>query len=96
VGRQALDLAGGQFQFSEAEVVRRGADPGKQPITARYGDDPADADDLANCVLEAREDYRSCLDDCANAAISLPRQWGSAGGTLAVIVGSTCGSLARR
>jgi hypothetical protein len=37
----------------------------------QYGDDPADADDLAGCIREARDDYRSCLDDCASAAISL-------------------------
>jgi hypothetical protein len=30
-----------------------------------YGDDPADAADLANCISEARDDYRSCLDNCA-------------------------------
>jgi hypothetical protein len=36
---------------------------------SRYGDDPADADDLANCVQEARDDYRSCLDDCAGAQL---------------------------
>jgi hypothetical protein len=35
--RQTLNLAGGQFKFGEAEVVRRRADPGKQPITARLG-----------------------------------------------------------
>jgi hypothetical protein len=29
-----------------------------------YGDDPADADDLATCIQAAREDYRSCLDSC--------------------------------
>jgi len=29
-----------------------------------YGDDPADAADLANCIREARDDYRSCLDNC--------------------------------
>jgi hypothetical protein len=39
----------------------------------KYGDDPADADDLARCIRDTRDDYRSCLDDCANAAISLPR-----------------------
>jgi hypothetical protein len=37
----------------------------------QYGDDPADADDLAGCIRETRDDYRSCLDDCASAAISL-------------------------
>jgi hypothetical protein len=39
---------------------------------SQYGDDPADADDLTNCIQEARDDYRSCLDDCGSAAISLP------------------------
>ena len=39
---------------------------------SQYGDDPADADDLTNCIHEARDDYRSCLDDCASAAISRP------------------------
>ena len=33
---------------------------------------PADADDLTDCIQQARDDYRSCLDDCASAAISLP------------------------
>ena len=42
---------------------------------SQYGEDPADADELANCIQEARDTYRSCLDDCASAAISLPRQW---------------------
>jgi hypothetical protein len=27
---------------------------------------------LTNCIQEAKDDYRSCLDDCARAAISLP------------------------
>ena len=39
----------------------------------QYGEDPADADDLAICIREARDGYRSCLDDCASAAISRPR-----------------------
>jgi hypothetical protein len=39
----------------------------------QYGDDPADADDLANCIQQARDDYRSCLDDCPSASLSLPR-----------------------
>jgi hypothetical protein len=30
----------------------------------QYSDDPADADDLTNCVQEAKDDYRRCLDDC--------------------------------
>jgi hypothetical protein len=63
---------------------------------SQYGDDPADADDLANCVQEARDDYRSCLDDCASAAISLPRQWESAGGgTLFALGRSNCRGVAR-
>jgi hypothetical protein len=41
---------------------------------SQYGDDPRDADDLTNCIQEARDNYRSCLDDCASAAISVP-QW---------------------
>ena len=41
---------------------------------SQYGDDPRDADDLTNCIQEARDNYRSCLDDCALAAISVP-QW---------------------
>jgi hypothetical protein len=28
--------------------------------------DPDDADDLANCIQEARDDYRSCVEDCAD------------------------------
>ena len=40
---------------------------------SQYGDDPADADDLTNCIQEARDDYRSCLSDCASAMISRPR-----------------------
>jgi hypothetical protein len=56
----------------------------------KYGDDPADADDLANCIQEARDDYRSCLDDCASAMISLPRSWRLAEGTLTASVRSLC------
>jgi hypothetical protein len=33
-----------------------------------YGDDPADAADLARCIDNARGDYRSCVEDCANEA----------------------------
>ena len=40
---------------------------------SNYGEDPADADDLTNCIQEARNNYRSCLDDCASAAITIPR-----------------------
>ena len=40
----------------------------------QYGDDPADADDLTNCLQEAKDDYRKCLDYCNSAAISL-RRW---------------------
>jgi dissimilatory sulfite reductase (desulfoviridin) alpha/beta subunit len=39
----------------------------------QYGDDPADADDLANCIQEVRDGYRSCLDDCPSGAVSVPR-----------------------
>jgi|SRR6516165_3366292 len=36
---------------------------------SQFGDDPADADDLANCVQEARDNYRGCLDDCPTASL---------------------------
>jgi hypothetical protein len=39
---------------------------------SNFGDGPADADDFTNCIQEAKDDYRNCLDDCASAAISLP------------------------
>jgi hypothetical protein len=45
----------------------------------QFGDDPANADDLADCIQEARDDYRSCLDDCGNAAISRKWRFSSAG-----------------
>ena len=32
----------------------------------RYGDDPADASDLAQCIQDAHDDYRDCVDTCAN------------------------------
>ena len=41
----------------------------------QYDGDPADADDLMRCIQEARDDYRSCLDDCANAALLATRRW---------------------
>jgi hypothetical protein len=28
--------------------------------------DPEDADDLANCIQNARDDYRTCVEDCAD------------------------------
>jgi hypothetical protein len=62
---------------------------------SQYGDDPRDADDLTNCIQEARDDYRSCLDDCASAAISIPRRRGLAGGTLTAPVRSPCRGPAR-
>jgi hypothetical protein len=40
---------------------------------SQYGDGPADADDLTNCIQEAKDDYRNCLDDCASAAIFATR-----------------------
>ncbi len=39
---------------------------------SQFGDDPRDADDLANCIQEARGDYRSCVEDCANGASFTP------------------------
>jgi hypothetical protein len=41
---------------------------------SQFGDDPADADDLTNCIQEARDDYRSCVHDCAGAMI-LRSRW---------------------
>src|SRR5262249_48160963 len=38
----------------------------------QFGDDPADADDLAACIRAGRDDEWSGLDDWAGAAISLP------------------------
>jgi hypothetical protein len=38
----------------------------------QYGNDPADADALADCIQEAKDDYQNCLGDCANRAISPP------------------------
>ena len=40
---------------------------------SQYGDDTADAKDLTNCIQEASDDYRSCLDDCTSAMTSRPR-----------------------
>ena len=57
---------------------------------SQYGDDPADADDLTNCIQEAKDDYRSCLDDCASAASSLPPRRGSAVSPLGAPVRLTC------
>ena len=58
---------------------------------SQYGDDPRDAEDLTNCIQEARDTYRSCLDDCA-AAISVPRSGRLAGSTLSVPVRVLCRS----
>ncbi len=33
-----------------------------------YGDDPDDADDLAICIQTARDDYRNCVEECADQA----------------------------
>lgn len=30
----------------------------------QFGDNPADTNDLANCIEDAREMYKHCLDDC--------------------------------
>jgi len=34
-----------------------------QDCQSRYGD-PEDADDLTTCIGGARDDYRSCINDC--------------------------------
>ena len=62
---------------------------------SQYGDDPRDADDLTNCIQEARDNYRSCLDDCTSAAISLSRRWRFARSTLTLPVRSLCRGPAR-
>jgi hypothetical protein len=31
----------------------------------QFGGDPADAEELTDCIQEARDAYRSCLDDCS-------------------------------
>jgi hypothetical protein len=53
---------------------------------------PADADALTDCIQRARDDYRSCLDDCASAAISLPHRCGLAvrvkAGSIAAVAAS--------
>lgn len=36
---------------------------------SNYGDDPADAGDLASCIQDARVNYGSCLDDCARPVV---------------------------
>ena len=48
----------------------------------QYGNDPADADALADCIQEAKDDHQNCLGDCANRAISPPSRWRLAGSTL--------------
>jgi len=32
---------------------------------SNFGDDPADAEDLASCIQNARDDYGSCVNNCA-------------------------------
>jgi hypothetical protein len=56
----------------------------------QFGDDPADADALTDCIQEATDDYRSCLDDCAGARISLPGWWRLVGSTRTVPIRSLC------
>jgi len=51
---------------------------------------------LLACIQEAREDYRSCLDDCANAAVSHPRGRRFARSPLAVRTRSLCHGPAPR
>ena len=50
----------------------------------QYGNDPADADALADCIQEAKDDHQNCLGDCANPAIAPPSRWRLAGNTLIV------------
>ena len=50
----------------------------------QYSNDPADADALADCIQEAKDDHQNCLGDCANRAISPPSRWRLAGSTLIV------------
>jgi hypothetical protein len=50
----------------------------------QYYGPAADADDLADCIQEARNDYRSRLKDCTSAEISRPRWWRLAKGSLTV------------
>src|SRR5580700_10677424 len=50
----------------------------------QYSNDPADADALADCIQEAKDDHQNCLGDCANPAISPPSRWRLAGNTLIV------------
>lgn len=35
----------------------------------QFGDNPADTNDLANCIEDAREMYRHCLDDCSSDTV---------------------------
>jgi hypothetical protein len=32
---------------------------------SNFGDDPADAEDLASCIQDARDDHGSCVNNCA-------------------------------
>lgn len=32
----------------------------------QFGDEPSDADDLAMCIQDAREQYRACAEGCAD------------------------------
>jgi hypothetical protein len=36
---------------------------------SNFGDDPADAGDLASCIRDARDDYRSCVNNCAGQMV---------------------------
>jgi hypothetical protein len=36
---------------------------------SNFGDDPSDAEDLANCIQGARDDDGSCVDDCARPMV---------------------------
>ena len=56
----------------------------------QYGNDPADADALADCIQEAKDDHQNCLGDCANRAISPPSGGGWRGAP------SSCGAAGQR
>ena len=60
----------------------------------QYGT-PADTDALAHCIREALEDYRNCLDDCADAEFSLPRRRMLVAAAPAMRVRSLCRGSAR-
>lgn len=38
---------------------------------SNYGDDPSDTGDLTACIQDAKDNYASCVDDCADRVIAL-------------------------